>query len=332
VCQVLGCCVKESSGDHRYSRSWMQSKYAVFHIEIWRNSEFWQILTPFGAINCQSLNGILMHRSPGYIVAIKTKSQHDVCRWQRSFSNLILTVQSVTEYHIIMPTTVSFPLKKKKEKTFTQHIVLYHLTLITFSDTSFILVHLDLCAVQTWCTVCSTYIARDRWDAHRSAHWREGASQPSTSTFNISIDATSFDSFFNHESSPGARLTVIQRATIVALHSLNLRSDLIARLTHCDLRTIQHWINYFNEHHSLQDEPRSGRPMVTAPTTDTAIVATATETPITTPRIIRSELGVQASARTESRQLDSAALCGAVRRNENQRTVPRFQFSHEHQN
>jgi hypothetical protein len=116
VCQVLGCCVKESSGDHRYSRSWMQSKYAVFHIEIWRNSEFWQILTPFGAINCQSLNGILMHRSPGYIVAIKTKSQHDVCRWQRSFSNLILTVQSVTEYHIIMPTTVSFPLKKKKRK------------------------------------------------------------------------------------------------------------------------------------------------------------------------------------------------------------------------
>jgi hypothetical protein len=61
-------------------------------------------------------------------------------------------------------------------------------------------------------------------------------------------------------------------------------------------------------------------------------VATATETPIATPPIIRSELNVQASARTESRQLDSAALCGAVRRNENQRTVPRFQFSHEHQN
>jgi transposase len=231
-----------------------------------------------------------------------------------------------------MPRMVSFQKDIKRYHTVVGDVFLYHLTPFISSHTSFILVHLDFCALQTLCTVCSKYIANNRWDAHRSAHGRESASHPTTSTFNISIDATSFDSFFNHESSRGERLTVIQRATIVALHHLNLRNDLIAHLTHCDPRTIQHWIDYYNEHRSLEDEPRSGRPRVTSAATDTSIVAAATETPFTTPRRIRSEQGIEASARTVRRLLDSAALCGAVRRIENQLTVPRFQFSHEHQN
>ena len=40
--------------------------------------------------------------------------------------------------------------------------------------------------------------------------------------------------FFNHQSSRGERLTVIQRSTIVAFHNLNLFVDLIVHLTHCD--------------------------------------------------------------------------------------------------
>jgi Winged helix-turn helix len=167
--------------------------------------------------------------------------------------------------------------------------VLYHLTPCSQFYVPDIFRHLCLCAVQFRCAICSTYIASDRWEAHRLVHSRESASRPTTSTFNISIDASSFDSFFYHEHSQGIRLTVIQRATIVALHSLNLRNDLIAHLTHCDPRTIQHWIDYFNEHHSVKDEHRSGRPRVTSPTTDASIVAAATETPIATPRVMRSE-------------------------------------------
>jgi transposase len=106
----------------------------------------------------------------------------------------------------------------------------------------------------------------------------------------------------------------------------------VADLTGCDKRTVEHWVAYYQEHQSLEDEPRSGRPRVTTEATDTSIVAAATENPITTPPTIRRELGVEASACTESRQIDSVARCGAVRRNENQHTVPRFQFSHEHQN
>jgi hypothetical protein len=47
----------------------------------------------------------------------------------------------------------------------------------------------------------------------------------------------------------------------VALHSLTIRNDIIARLTHCDQRTIQHWVAYYNDHQCLEEEPRSGRPL-----------------------------------------------------------------------
>jgi hypothetical protein len=88
----------------------------------------------------------------------------------------------------------------------------------------------------------------------------------------------------------------------------------IAHMTGCDVRTIQHWVDYYNKHRSLQDEPRSGRPRVTSEETDTLIAATAIETPFTTPRTIRSELEVEASARTIRRRLDEAGLFGRVAR------------------
>ena len=107
-------------------------------------------------------------------------------------------------------------------------------------------------------------------------------SRPTTSTFSVAINPSAFDSFFQHEATHGARLTLVQRSTIVALHSLNIRNDAIAYLTHCDQRTIQHWIEYYHEHQSL--DPRSSRPRVTSEATDTLIAAPAIETPITAPR------------------------------------------------
>jgi transposase len=234
-----------------------------------------------------------------------------------------------------MPRMVSFLKDIKRYHTVLGDMLLYPLTPFTSSHTSVIFRHLDFCAVQILCTVCSTYIAIDRWDAHRSAHGRERASQPTTSTFNISIDTTSFDSFFHHENVQGERLSLIQRSTIVALHSLNIRNDVIAHLTHCDPHTIQHWITRYEDGDSLEDEPRSGRPRVTSEVTDTSIVATATENPITTPRILRSELGVQASARTVRRRLDEAGLFGRVARIEypftEENITARLQFAREHE-
>ena len=57
--------------------------------------------------------------------------------------------------------------------------------------------------------------------------------------------------------------------------------------------------------------------------TDTLISASAIETPITTPRTIRSELSIEASARTIRRRLDEAGLFGRVARIE-------YPFTEEH--
>src|ERR1700735_3506360 len=115
----------------------------------------------------------------------------------------------------------------------------------------------------------------------------------STTNVTVSFDLSSFLQFFKHDCVQGSRLSLIQRSTLIILHQLNFDISQIAHLTHCDPRTIQHWIDYYEEHHSLEDEPRSGRPRVTSVETASAI-----ETPVTTPRIIRSELGIEASART----------------------------------
>jgi hypothetical protein len=99
--------------------------------------------------------------------------------------------------------------------------------------------------------------------------------------------------------------------------------DQVAELTGRDRRTIQHWVKHYQQHHNLQDEPRSGRPRVTSEDTDTSIVAAATETPVTTPRRIRAELAINTSVRTVRRRLDDEGLFGRVARIE-------FPFTDEH--
>jgi transposase len=136
-------------------------------------------------------------------------------------------------------------------------------------------------------------------------------------------------------SSQGSDLTVIQRSSFIILHSLGLDNDQIAQLTGRDRRTIQHWITSFQVHPSLEDEPRSGRPRVTSENTDTSIVAAATESPFTTPRRIRAEQDIDASARTVRRRLDEAGLFGRVARIEYPFTqdhiTRRLEFARGHQ-
>lgn len=151
----------------------------------------------------------------------------------------------------------------------------------------------------------------------------------------MTIDPSSFAQFFNHESSQGNRLSLIQRSSLLTLHAVGLDDDRVAQLTGCDKRTVQHWVAHYQDHHSLQDVPRSGRPRATTKDTNASIVASATESPFTTPRIIRSELGVEASARTVRRRLDEAGLFGRVARIEYPFTdahiAARLEFARTHQ-
>ena len=101
------------------------------------------------------------------------------------------------------------------------------------------------------------------------------------------------------------------------------------------MRIIQHWVTHCQDHHSLQDEPRSGRSRVTSEDIDTSIVAAATEEPCTTPRSIRSELGVETSARTVRRRLDEVGLFDRVVRVEypftDEHIAQRLAFAQQHQ-
>jgi transposase len=128
------------------------------------------------------------------------------------------------------------------------------------------------------------------------------------------LDRASFISFFDHEHSRGSPLSLIQRSSIVALHSLGFSIPQVAEFTHCTARTIQHWVDHFAQHGNLADEPRSGRPPVTAPDVDQSIVSMAEEICFITPKEIRSQLQVPVSARTVRRRLDQAGLFGRVAR------------------
>jgi transposase len=194
--------------------------------------------------------------------------------------------------------------------------------------------HLFLCA-QRQCPGCGIHKVEASCQRH-STCW-ECRSRRSTSTTNITvpIDPSSFAQYFNHEPSHGSRLSLVQRSSLLTLHALGFNDERVAQLTGCDRRTVRHWVAHYQQHHSLEDEPRSGRPRATSEDTDTSIVAAATETPFTTPRRIRAEQGIEASARTVRRRLDEAGLFGRVARIEYPFTqahiAQRLEFARGHQ-
>ena len=172
---------------------------------------------------------------------------------------------------------------------------------------------LFLC-VQKRCAACGIHKVEKCF--HRSSTCWECRSRRSTSTTNITvpIDPSSFAQYFNHEPSHGSRLSLVQRSSLLTLHALGFNDERVAQLTGCDRRTVRHWVAHYQQHHSLEDEPRSGRPRVTSAATDTSIVVAATENPFTTPQNILAEQSIEASSRTVRRRLDAAGLFGRVAR------------------
>jgi transposase len=153
----------------------------------------------------------------------------------------------------------------------------------------------------------------------------------SPATIPARINPTSFRDFFDHDPSQGHPLNLIQRSSILALHYEGLGDNLVAQLTGCDRSTIRRWVTHYQQHHSVGDEPRSGRPRVTSEDTDTSIVNSATETPISTPRVILSEHDTDISARTMSRRLDAVGLFVESLELTDQHTTRRLLFAQEHE-
>lgn len=102
-------------------------------------------LTFFAVINFQSLNGPMMHIRLGYIISIIITSNHFVCFRQHSFSNLLHTVQRVTEHPTIMPRMVSFQKDIKRYHTVVGYMLLVILMLTTCNECPDISRHLSFC-------------------------------------------------------------------------------------------------------------------------------------------------------------------------------------------
>ena len=98
---------------------------------------------------------------------------------------------------------------------------------------------------QRQCPGCGVHKLVESFQRH-STCW-ECRSSTSTSTTNItsSVEPSSFLRFFNRETSQGSHLSLIQRSALIILHHLNFDISQIDHLTHCDPRTIQHWIDYY---------------------------------------------------------------------------------------
>lgn len=108
------------------------------------------------------------------------------------------------------------------------------------------------------------------------------------------------------------QLTLVQRAAIVTLDAIGHSRSEIAREIPCNLNTVGHWLRSWEQHRSLDDAERSGRPRCTTGDTDQRIEEFAEEKVVTTPKDIVRELSLPVSARTVRRRLDEVGLFGCV--------------------
>jgi uncharacterized coiled-coil protein SlyX len=99
---------------------------------------------------------------------------------------------------------------------------------------------------------------------------------------------------------------------IVCLHKLKHDDSSIAQEIPCDVRSVRHWVQHYEQHGNVEDEPRSGRKRKTTPATDEKIEQEAKRTKFTTPRRIKRKLGLDVSSRTIDRRLIEVGLFGRV--------------------
>jgi uncharacterized coiled-coil protein SlyX len=88
----------------------------------------------------------------------------------------------------------------------------------------------------------------------------------------------------------------------------------IAGLIPCDVRSVHHWINHYEQYQNVDDIRRSGRKRKTTHEIDEQIEQEARETKFTTPRRIKRKLGLDVSIDTIDRRLKEVGLFGRVAR------------------
>ena len=128
------------------------------------------------------------------------------------------------------------------------------------------------------------------------------------------------DPLFPPHAGSHAPLPLIQRAAVVMLHKQGLPRGAIAQQAGISLPSVRRWVQRFEKHGSLADEPRRGRPRCTDEAMDTAIVGAAYVEKFCTPRGLKRKYQFEPSARTIDRRLQEVNLFGRVARHKKKLT------------
>ena len=101
---------------------------------------------------------------------------------------------------------------------------------------------------------------------------------------------------------------ITDRARIIALWECNLPVNVIAHRTGLHRSTVHKWIKRWQEEGSVQTRPRSGRPKVTTPQQDQAIVEASQRSPFISALKITRDLGLICSPLTTRRRLHASGI------------------------
>ena len=116
-----------------------------------------------------------------------------------------------------------------------------------------------------------------------------------------------------------APLPVVQRAAVVTLVKDGQPRGVVAAKVGTSVPAVRRWVQRYEQHGDVADEPRSGRPHATDEATDINIAVMARVEPHqSTPKQVKHKLDLDVSARTVRRRLDEAGLFGRVEREEHE--------------
>ena len=146
-----------------------------------------------------------------------------------------------------------------------------------------------------------------------AAFFSSAASLPSSAASGPSA-ASATPPLFDSPPTPHSHLSVGQRWAIITLHKEGHDHSYIAQRIPCDVKSVLRWIVHYEQHQTVEDDPRSGRPRITDEETDTAIAGTAYVEKFCSPRSLKRKYQFEPSTRTIDRRLQEAGLYGRVAR------------------
>jgi transposase len=111
-------------------------------------------------------------------------------------------------------------------------------------------------------------------------------------------------------------LSEAQRWAIITLHRDGKHQQEIAKKIGCSLKTVMHWINYYDITNTVKEKHRTGCKRKTDENTNINIAVTTELEPFKRPKQIKAVLDLDVSCRTIDRRLLEAGKPGRVAKKE----------------